>query len=256
MNDFLNSLVERSLSPTASVRPQLFSIFETPQTNGGAFFHGREGAELPSTGHDRKELRDRHSPLHQQTTPPAPSTHLNVVASKFSSSSGERPGSPGVQARIPRSADLRGNEESVVQSTLRSAAGNGTTQEKPRLPDKQIQGPADANKPVPVRSTNDDPHESRSKIIEIVGAGGDSRRELIEVREVHTVLRPARPRKPIALPLQPKNSSGTTSINVTIGRVEVRAVPPPTQRHDKPKTVAAGLTLEDYLRRRSKKGSR
>jgi len=255
MNDFLNSLVERSLSPTASVRPQLFSIFETPQTNGGAFFHGNKGGELPSTGNDRKELFDWHSPLHRQMTAPPQSTQLNVVPSKFVSGSGETPESPGVEAQIPRSVDLRRNEESVVQSTLRSAAGNGTTQEQSRPPDKHGQSPPDANKPVPHRSTNDRPHESSAKIIEITAAGRDPRRELIKVREVHTVLRPARPEKAIAVPLQPKNSSGTTSINVTIGRVEVRAVPPPTQRHDKPK-AAAGLTLEDYLRRRSKGGPR
>jgi len=255
MNDFLNSLVERSLSPTASVRPQLLSIFETPQTSGGTFFHGNEGGELPSTGHDRKELFDWHSPLHRQMTTPAPSTQSDVVPSKFSSSSGETPELPSVQAQIPRSVDRRGNEESVAQSTLRRGDGNGTTQEKPRLPDEQTQGPPDANKPVPHRSTNDRPHESGAKIIEITTAGRDPRRELIKAREVHSVLRPGDPRKPIALPLQPKNSSGATSINVTIGRVEVRAVPPPTQRRDKSKT-AAGLTLEDYLRRRSKGGPR
>jgi len=105
------------------------------------------------------------------------------------------------------------------------------------------------------RSANDGAHEPSAKIIEITTAGRDLRRELIKVREVHTALRPAGPGKPIALPLQPRNASGATSINVTIGRVEVRAVPPPTQRHDKPKP-AAGLTLEDYLRRRSKGGPR
>ena len=256
MNDFLNSLVERSLSPTASVRPHLFSIFETPRTNSGAFFHGNEGGELPSTGHDRQELFDWNPPLHRQTTAPAPSAQLDVVPSKSSSSSGETHASPSVQTGISRSIDLRGNEESVVQPTLPDAVDNGTGQEKPRLSDKQTQGPPDANKPVPHRSTNDGAHEPSAKIIEITTAGRDPRRELIKVREVHTPLRPAGPRKPIALPLQPKNSSGATSINVTIGRVEVRAVPPPTtQRHDKPKP-AAGLTLEDYLRRRSKGGPR
>src|SRR5262249_55493561 len=253
MNDFLNSLVERSLSPTASVRPKLFSIFETPQTNGGAFLHGNEGGELPSTGHDRKKSFDGHSPLHRQTTAPAWSTQLNVVPSKFSSSSGETSESPSVQAQIPRSVDLRGNKETVEQSTLRNADCNGTGQENPRLSDKHAQGPPAANKPVPHRSTNDGPQESGAKIIEITTAGRDPRPELTKVREVHTVLGPARLKKPVALPLQPKNSSGATSINVTIGRVEVRAVPPPTQRRDKPK-AAAGLTLEDYLRRRSKGG--
>jgi hypothetical protein len=255
MNDFLSNLVERSLSPIASVRPQLFSIFESPQINDGAFFHGNEGGELPSTEHGRKELFDWHSPLHRQMTAAARSTQLNVVPSKFRSSCGETPESLSVQAQIPRSVDLRGDEESVVQSTLRSADGNGTGHEKPQLPDKQTQGSPDANKPVPRHSKSHHPYESSHKVIEITAAGRDPRRELIEVREVQTILQLGRPKRPIALPEQPENSSREASINVTIGRVEVRAVPPPTRRHDKPKP-AAGLTLDDYLRRRSKGGAR
>ena len=142
-----------------------------------------------------------------------------------------------------------------MQSPLRRAAGDGTSQEEPLLPEKHPQNLSDANRPGPHHSKSHHPYESSHKVIEITAARRDPRRELTEAREVQTVLRPGRPKRPIALPLQPENSSGATSINVTIGRVEVRAVPPPTRRHDKPKP-AAGLTLDDYLRRRSKGGAR
>jgi len=40
-------------------------------------------------------------------------------------------------------------------------------------------------------------------------------------------------------------------INVTIGRVEIRAVSPPAQQRAKPKPATV-LSLEDYLRQRAK----
>jgi hypothetical protein len=54
-------------------------------------------------------------------------------------------------------------------------------------------------------------------------------------------------------PIAPLSPAATTppTINVTIGRVEVRAVPPPAQQRAKPKPASV-LSLEDYLRQRAK----
>jgi hypothetical protein len=54
-------------------------------------------------------------------------------------------------------------------------------------------------------------------------------------------------------PIAPLSRAATASptINVTIGRVEVRAVPPPAQHRAKPKPSSV-LSLEDYLRQRAK----
>ncbi len=55
---------------------------------------------------------------------------------------------------------------------------------------------------------------------------------------------------------QPPAAGPEPVINVTIGRVEIRAVaaPPPPQRT--PRTEPAVMSLEDYLRRRREKGGR
>ena len=55
---------------------------------------------------------------------------------------------------------------------------------------------------------------------------------------------------PIA-PLPPAAATAAPTINVTIGRVEIRAVPPPAQQRAKPKPATV-LSLEDYLRQRAK----
>jgi hypothetical protein len=54
-------------------------------------------------------------------------------------------------------------------------------------------------------------------------------------------------------PIAPLSSAAMTpsAINVTIGRVEVRVVPPPAQQRAKPKQASV-LSLEDYLRQRAK----
>ena len=44
----------------------------------------------------------------------------------------------------------------------------------------------------------------------------------------------------------------TPTIHVTIGRIEVRATPPPAQHAKKPNSAPPVMTLDDYLRQRSK----
>ena len=52
MSDYLSHLVERSLSATASVRPQVISIFEPPAVNEGEFFRSEATLEPPVVGHE------------------------------------------------------------------------------------------------------------------------------------------------------------------------------------------------------------
>jgi hypothetical protein len=115
---------------------------------------------------------------------------------------------------------------------------------------------AGANKLVPNDSTKDRPRELRArKIIEMIAPERDAHRKLIQVRDVHAVSRQAPTPRPIVLPQQPKNLAPPPAINVTIGRVEVRAVQPPPQQRAKPK-AASVLSLEEYLRQRAGGGRR
>ncbi len=63
MSDFLNNLVERTLSATDAVRPRTLSIFEPPPTNGGAFFRDSEDTGLHAIEHHDVEPADRLSQL-------------------------------------------------------------------------------------------------------------------------------------------------------------------------------------------------
>jgi hypothetical protein len=54
----------------------------------------------------------------------------------------------------------------------------------------------------------------------------------------------SRPEQPIPKP--------EPVINVTIGRIEVRAMPPSTQQVKKPRSTPPVMTLDEYLQKRSK----
>ncbi len=64
---------------------------------------------------------------------------------------------------------------------------------------------------------------------------------------------PARPRD--AAPRQEAEPGPAPVIQVTIGRIEVRAAPAPT-RPERPRAAPAAMTLDEYLRKRSNGGSR
>jgi hypothetical protein len=74
--------------------------------------------------------------------------------------------------------------------------------------------------------------------------------ELLKWSGVQPVVPAIRSLPPIA-PLPPAAATAPPTINVTIGRVEIRAVSPPAQQRAKPKPATV-LSLEDYLRQRAK----
>jgi len=74
--------------------------------------------------------------------------------------------------------------------------------------------------------------------------------ELLIQSVVQPVVPAIRSLPPIAS-LPPAAATAPPTINVTIGRVEIRAVPPPAQQRAKPKPATV-LSLDDYLRQRAK----
>jgi hypothetical protein len=113
--------------------------------------------------------------------------------------------------------------------------------------------PSVASKPAVVREPREHELPTRSEVQAILPMIRPER-ELPARSGVQPVVSKIRSLPPIA-PLPPASATVLPAINVTIGRVEVRAVPPPAQQRRKPK-AAAVLSLEEYLRQRASGGSR
>jgi hypothetical protein len=274
MSDFLSNLVERSFSPTSTVRPQLLSIFEPPSINGGAFFRGNENRELSAAEQHHQEPADRLSRLRSlwRTTTSAPATQFVATLSNAGLTSPESTELLSASPQTRTRGDLPGKQQTVAPSRTRRATDDGARKDevgaaslRPQLPSEHTPSPSSANKPVPHDSTKNRPHElGAKKIVEMIAPERDQHRELIQVRDVHLVSRqPPSPRviapvrqSNIAPVRQPKNTAIPPSINVTIGRVEIRAMSPvPAAPRPRPKSAHV-LSLEEYLRRRASGGSR
>jgi len=265
MSDFLSNLVERSLSTTGDVRPQRVSIFEPPPVNSGAFFRGTETPELPAVEQHHQDPADRLSRLqplrHTNTTGSSPQSFTTLWETRLTSPKlTELPSaSPQTQTRV----DLPGKHQSAPPSPGRRATADGTEKDDKPAGPSQLQLPSERtprhsseDKPAPHDQTKNPPHElGAKKIIEMIAPERDRHRELIQVHDVRIASqRPTSPRL-LAPVQQQKNPSVAQSINVTIGRVEIRAVPPTPQQRAKPKPATV-LSLEEYLCQRASGGSR
>jgi hypothetical protein len=375
MSDFLNHLVERTLSATDVVHPRTLSIFEPPPTNGGAFFRGSEETDLPAS-----ERRDRLSQLQSlwrtgspeavtgQFVPAPPKTdpaslqfpsarslgperadlsqgQRERAASIGHHASAEKPKtgkeevdasrteSPGALRQMRPRVGARAEDRSVTQSSRESAAPDraerseeGVDSSRSKLPgfSPQVRPPADfpseqqtavpamedrgsadavgaspqvrpradppgkqpngaplharrtnldradeqgadelqtqlppgqapsQRGPVPRRSTNKHSDElAPQKIIPLGASERGLHRDLVPGRDVRAVSPRPPPSRPLPAPRSPKNTPAPPSINVTIGRVEVRATLPPRAPSQAPRASSPIMNLEEYLRQRA-----
>lgn len=307
MSDFLSNLVDRSLSITATVGPQLPSIFEPPSVNGGAFFHSTETPELPT-------IQQRHQdpvaqPSQLRIFKPGIATPESTIQAVATSSSANRSHSecaqlPNFSPQTPTLGEPPQNQDSMLRSGTRRVIAEGAkkgevdpallqpqmpTEHTPSLPSAKNslpRGPskystqklrtknitevitpecdaypeltqvrdvnsASANKHVSYDRTKDQPREPRAKkITETTIPNRDAREKIIQVRDVYAVSQREPSSSHVGRVPRPKNVPIPSAISVTIGRVEIRAVPPPSHQRPRPK-AAATLSLEDYLRRRA-----
>ena len=258
MSDFLSNLVERSLAATVAVRPQLFSVFEPRPVNGGGLFRGPEGPALPALDQRNQDPADRISRL-QSLWPTNPEAAAEFVAatSKPGLTSPESTELPSVSPQV-RPRDLPRKQQSAAPSKERRETADAakTGEEcagalRSPLPSQHTPSPSGANKPVPRDPTKNRPHELRvEKIIEMIAPERDAHRELTRTRGVQAVSPRPPSRRSLIPPQQPKSSPVEPSINVTIGRIEVRAtLPPASAKTQRP--AAPILSLDEYLHQRA-----
>jgi hypothetical protein len=251
MSDYLSDLIARTVSPAVAVRPHLPSLFEpapaTRETASWPEFEQETFVERPPvTGPSEKVASmplsipmPRQSVLREpeQTAPEISPSKKNLLTSQES----ERTRTPISISVFPRpSLILQEDEPSnsprsrsdIVKSSLLDVVAAGLREVSAREKTGYSQ-PAVALNPV----VASEPRE----------------RELPARSDLQAIVPTIRALPPIA-PLPPAAATAPPTINVTIGRVEIRAVPPPAQQRAKPKPATV-LSLEDYLRQRSKGAS-
>jgi hypothetical protein len=246
MSDYLGNLIARTVSPVVAVRPQLPSLFEpapsTRETKSGPEFEQENFVEQPPVTGPSERLAPmplsiptpRKSVLREpeQTVPEISPAKKNLEPSRESE--------PAVQPRIfaPASRALREDEpqnstrhrSDIVKSPLRDVLASASHEVSAR---KEAGPPqlAGAVKPVVLPKPREDELPARPAVQAIVPT----------IRPLPSV------------PPTPKPKPEPT-INVTIGRVQIHAMPPPAQQRAKPKPATV-LSLEDYLRKRAKGGA-
>jgi hypothetical protein len=266
MSDYLGNLVSRFLLPDGSVRPRVPSLFE-PTPAGEAV-----PAEEPSPPSlSSSSVQEPPLPLHAGPVNPISSSSVATLpASGLPPPGGEpirppQPDLPGGPASPPPLRNVvrppRGAEED--RRTMR--AEGGIPLEAPARPEHEAAGAPDARialkaevPPEPPPIPNGPPSPDRETVVGLV------LQEFPRLLAPQPILRSDRPftgmgaissperpaRRQGADPFSSPPSQPERPVQVTIGRVEIRAALSSPARPPRPSRSPA-MTLEEYLRRRS-----
>jgi hypothetical protein len=236
--------------------PEPSPQFVTARSNPGV--PSREVVELPDTV--REGLACRNPPEMQQSEPRSPASERTVDAATTNEKNKEasrtelskasapiRPRLDLPEQRLPVTPKKEIHERADA-AKIDKADGRASP---PQSPSEQTPAISRAKKSVFPDSTWNPPCETRAgKIIEKITPERDAHRELARARDAQAVSpRPSSLRPPVLMP-QPKSSAAAPSINVTIGRIEVRATLPPAPAKT-PGPAAPILSLDEYLRQRA-----
>jgi len=244
MSDYLGNLIARTVSPAVAVRPQLPSLFEpAPATREGKSepeFEQENFVEQPPGTQPSEKV----APMPLLTPPSTSIDHQSTrEPSRIFSSRGDGKPTPEpevpVQTRIFRRAaqTLREDRPSnsirrrsdVIKSPLRDAIASASHEVSAQEETGRSQ-PSVASKSVVVPEPNEPKLPKRSRVQAIVPT----------IRSL-----PPIPRLPATAATAPP------TINVTIGRVEVRSVMPRVAVPKPTPKSASKLSLEDYLKQRN-----
>jgi hypothetical protein len=279
MSDYLGNLIARTVSPAVAVRPQLPSLFEpapaTREAKSGPEFEQQDFVEQPPVIRPSETLAPMPLSIStvgqsvlrepkqtvseisrprkiletsQQSEPARPPTSIlhrstPQKPSRIFSRRGDGKPSPEpevpVQPRILRRAAPALREDKPSNSTRRRS-------DIIKSPVRDVSASASHE----VSAREETPPQEFSVGSKAVVVPELRKHELLKWSGVRPVVPTVRSLPPIA-PLPPTAATAPLRINVTIGRVEIRAVSPPTQQRAKPKPATV-LSLEDYLRQRAK----
>jgi len=233
MRDYLGHLAARSLAPEPIVRPRLLTLFESPRLGTSSFFGDKEAVSPADSGAatDSNSTRSAESvssrteppagPIHPQTRPATASTVLDPLRAKTENAV------PPTE-RQKNSSLLPPVQAQTGDQTGRHAAASSSTPDHPDGTPQKLapSGSAAPRDPLPNKPATIFP---RVRVERNSGNG------------VGAAL--------------PKQSNATSEplppqVQVTIGRLEIRATLPTGNRSAPHAASDAGRKLNDYLRRR------
>jgi hypothetical protein len=258
VSDFLSHLAGRSLGPTNTVRPRLLPIFDPLQPFYAPEWRGAQSSvsaavEPPFLGLELKaapsEIDRNSAPLNRPPPPAGPrfGADPSRVAARVDAAALSEP------ERQPRTAEIVPDNSSTEHPI---PATNGT-RDAPHFMDPS---PARSR---PISPFNDPRAEKgkpsvhdREKILTVTNGLPHATRPA----ETNLVAVRSSPARPVAsLMSRPPASSQSlrseSAINVTIGRVEIRATLPPVATQTSRRNAPI-VSLDEYLRQRAKGAGR
>jgi hypothetical protein len=281
MSDYLGNLVVRSLDPTPAVRPRLASRFEPVSPALPPELVAEAPALVAETVQERAEpARPRQS--RKRAVPAEEPEPVQAAAPRRAARRGVplvETSPPGPLSHLPTDPPReRGNaseSSSLVQATLpqqrppspvreRGPRGEVSPADRPNREDWR--SPVNAEIAAPGRFQNQPHRESASRQDPPISSPVAPRQPAPRERDP-LERTPVKAKLPVPLlqpritvverlpsPMRQEAPAAEPVIQVTIGRIEVRATPPPVQPSRPRPATQTAMSLEEYLRRRSRKG--
>ncbi len=235
MSDFLTNLVERAIAPSNLVRPQLVSLFEPAAPGDGTFFQPVEITKAPIPEAQTQPLQPNEKITRVESLwcnePPVVEQRSDTPPAEPPKPEPHKLEQPRIRDRVPIKVEI------ASKPTLAPEVTKFTSPEPPA-----------------VLSESSQPTVQKEEKPELSARTRETLRELHQVRRIQ-VLSPVRPSLRFFQPAQPardeKREQAAPSINVTIGRVEVRATSPAPSAPARPPARAPITSLDNYLRKRA-----
>lgn len=246
MSNFLDNLVTKALSPKSVIQPRLAPLFEPPCIIDGPL----NWYASNSKKRDEKASKIETEHPHEHLPPQRPSE--------------QRP------SNMPSSApyaDYHSDEPVETEADSPPRPPSRILEEPSKQASKQN---VDSEPPIPVA-----PPEIRFRAVPAPGDSGKGRQpdsiQAIRLEEPAVRRTEPQPQNRITIlghqqdicPVTPKvhafheattDFTPANTVQVTIGRIEVRAVPPPAQPTRKKRSASPVMTLDKYLRLRNREG--
>lgn len=246
MSNFLDNLITKALSPKTVIQPRLASLFEPSRIIDGplnwyASNSNRRDkkASEPETEYPHEHLPPARPSEHRSSNMPSAAPYVEHHSDETVETEADL--TPGPPSRILEEPSMKASEQNV-----------------------------DSEPPVPVT-----PPEVRFRAVPAPGDTGEGRQpaSIQATRLEDPTVRRTEPQsqyrttilgqQPEMPPVKPKvhefheattDSAPANTVQVTIGRIEVRAVPPPARPTRKKRSASPVMTLDKYLRLRTREG--